>query len=508
MADEFDLVSKLSDAERQRKEFTLRCISPDDAKYADASQKLVPYLTAEAEWQQCVEIQKILLETRMEYGLAEKRHLDDMIAAMPEINLLNIALLEDDKRIMHDQLSVIAEIGRHVMPETKALLHPGTTSYDILDTARSYLFRKAWKEVIRPEIVKSITQLCDLAEKSMDLLQVGRTHLQNTSPITFGWFLAGYAGRLADRLQRCDLYFDGLRGKISGIVGTGASIEAVIGKDNSQKFEMEVLKKLGLKPNKSMKFEEDILKKLGLEPDYTATQIVQKERLADVGHGLTTMMLVLADLTNDIRMLYSSAIGEVTSRDNAERLGGSSADALKNNPVQYENNSGKAIVIESGMLVLYEMIHSDFQRDLRGSVQARYQPQPMMVETYEAFRRLNKALPNLSVNEDRIAANLESVRKNPSEAMVAILRGEGWLHSKYGAGHDFVKEIGKTAIKTKRPLLQIALEDTEFREVYEKISPWKQEVLQGKLEEYKGSAKERGAINIAYAREAIKTKAA
>lgn len=488
MAEEkvLDKLSELSPEERIIREFQMTCISPDDAKYAKASQKLSQYLSADAEWRACAHVQRILLETRVEFGQAEKRHLDELDAALPRISPLNMALLEE-KVTRHDQLAVLEEIGRFVSPETKALLHPGTTSYDILDTARSYLLKKAWYEAVRPEIEKSIAKLCELSEKSMDILQVGRTHLQDTSPVLFGATLAGYAARLAGRLERCDLFVDDLLGKVSGIVGTGASIDMVIGQ------------------GKSRDFEEAALSKLHLRPDYTATQIVQKEWLADVGHGLVSLMHVLADFTNDIRLLYSSAIGEVTSRDNAARLGGSSADATKNNPVEYENITGKATVVESGMRVLYEMIHSDLQRDLRGSVQARYQPAGMIVETYEAFSRLNKALPQLSLNEDKMAANLLRVRNNPNEAMVAILRGEpSWMHSKYGLGHDFVKEIGKQAKRMGKPLLDVAMLDKEFRDLFFTLPEHKQDILTGKLELYVGSSREKAQRNREYAMKAVK----
>lgn len=483
--EDLDLVSKLNKEERILMEHSMKCISPNDAKYASASAKLVNYLSADAEWRACTHVQRVLLETRKDFGQAEDKHLDEVDKALKKVDPLNMALLES-KKTHHDQLAVIEEIGRFVSLETKALLHPGTTSYDILDTARSYLFKKAWTEVIRPEISKSIDKLCELAEKSFDILQVGRTHLQNTSPVIFGGVLAGYAARFAERVEKCDLYFNDLRGKFSGIVGTGAGIDMVIGK------------------GKSISFEKAALKKLGLKPDYSATQIVQKERLADVGHGLTTLMHVLGDFSNDIRMMYSSAIGEITSRANAKRLGGSSADAMKNNPINHENIVGKATIVESGMRILYELIHSDFQRDLKSSVMARYQPQLMVVETYESFSRLNKkCLPQLSINTDKMENNLQPIRNNPSEAMVAILRGEGFTHSKYGVGHDFVKEMGKRAKKEERNLLDICLEDQEFIIVYEKLSKYKKSILNGDLEKYTGSAHKRGKINIKYARNII-----
>ena len=499
-----DLVSKLSEKEEQLRRFQLKCISPDDSKYGKKSEDLVNYLSAEAEWRACAHVQRTLLETRINFGKAEQSDLDKVDEAMKNFDPLNVTLLEEtspkEGGTRHDQLAVIEEIGDYVSSKTKSLLHPGTTSYDILDTARSYLFKTAWKEVIRPAIIEPIRKLSDMAERfvgvdekalengeRMPFLFTGRTHLQDTSPVPFGMTLAGYAARLANRVELCDSYFDDLRGKISGIVGTGAGIDMVMREGESLAFELVALNKLGLKP------------------DLTATQIVQKERLADVGHGLTSLMLVLRDFANDMRILYSSAIGEVTSRDNAERLGGSSADATKNNPIDYENIRGKAIVVQSGMPILYDMIVSDLQRDLSSSVEACYQPQAMMVQTHESFLRLNKSLEQLSVNEDRVAENLQSVRENPSEAMVSILRGEKWIHSKYGVGHDFVKEIGKRAKKEDKSLLVVALEDSEFREVYDSLSEKKKSILSGKLEYYVGSAFERAKKNIEYVRSIYST---
>lgn len=485
-----NLVSKLTAEEEILARHALNCISPDDAKYGKTSKKLREYLSAAAEWHGCAYVQKVLLETRVEFGQAEQWNLNEVTDALTKIDPLNMALVEDAPPekggTRHDQLAVIEEIGRFVSEETKALLHPGTTSYDILDTARSYLFKNAWNNVIRPELVTTIMTLCDLTDRSATILQTGRTHLQNTSPIMFGSTTGSYAARIAKRLVKIDECFNDLRGKISGIVGTGASIDMVIGEGTS------------------IVFEKRTLKKLGLEPDYTATQIVQKESLADVGNSLTTLMYVLGDFANDMRILYSSAINEVTSRDNAARLGGSSADAMKNNPIDYENIAGTPPIVESGMRILYAMIPSDLQRDLRNSKQGRYQPQSMMTETYESITRLNKALLQLSINEDTVAKNLEPVRKNPSEAMVAILRGEKWVHSQYGVGHDFVKEMGKRAKKQSRNLLEVSREDTEFKTLYTNLSENKKDILNGQLEKYTGSAVERMQINAGYAKSICK----
>ncbi len=475
-----DLVGKLSADGAVLGRFRLKAISPDDGKYGKSGDPLRPYLSAEAEWRTCAFVQKVLLETRWDFGKAEEKHVREVEAALEKIDPLNIALLED--KIRHDQLAVIEEIGRYVSLETKALLHPGTTSYDILDTARSFLFRNAWKEVMRPKIKEVILGLSGVAEQTMDVLQIGRTHLQNTSPVPFGVIIAGYAARLADRVEHLDYCFGRLNGKISGIVGTGAGVEMVIGE------------------GKAIEFERAVLRKLGLESDYTATQVVQKERLADVGSGLVTLAHVIGDFAGDIRLLYSSAIGEVTSRDSAQLLGGSSTDAAKDNPIHWENLEGKVPVIEGGMRVLYAMIQTDFQRDLRSSVQGRYQPQVMMAEEYEMSLRMEKALQQLSLNRDRLEENLLAFRRFPSEPMVTILRGEGWVHSQYGEGHYFVKKASQTAKKERIPLLEIALRDAEFHAVYDRLPLHKKDILSGKLELYVGDSKERAKRNLEYAR--------
>jgi len=479
-----NLVEKLTVDELALARFRLTCISPIDGKYGKKVDPVRKYLSAEAEWLGFAFLQRTLLETRVEFGAADQKYLDEVDAAMPFLDPLNMALLEDEVT-HHDQLAVLEEFGRHISLEAKAVLHPGTTSQDIIDTTRSYLYKKAWYEAIRPTIVKGIEKLCQLGEHSLDILQVGRTHLQDTSPVLFGGVLAGYAARLSERMSKCDVAANDLRGKISGIVGTGASIEMVVGE------------------GKAMKFETAVLEKLGLIPDYTSTQIVQKERLADFGHGIATLMGVLGDFAHDMRLLYSSALQEVTSRDNAERLGGSSADATKNNPIDYENIEGNSTICIAGMPILYALIQSDFARDLRGSVEERYQPRIMLAQAYESFSRLVVVLNQFSINTDRMSANLYRVRQSPSEALVAILRGEGWVHSKYGEGHHFIKEMGKTAILQQRPLREVCRDDPEFALLYDHLPKNKQRIINGELELYLGDARQRAYINIGLARSSL-----
>ncbi|MCX6742419.1 MAG: lyase family protein [Candidatus Pacearchaeota archaeon] len=482
-----NLVGRLKKRDVRKRRDALRCISPDDARYTFATNALADYLSYEAEIKTAAYIQYVLLETRAEFGKAERKHVRRVKASLDKFDPLNALLIEDEVT-HHDQIAVIDEIGRHVPLETKALLHPGTTSYDIVDTLRAYLLKKAWFEKIRGKVCEGIEKICQLSELSEkeNILQVGRTHLQDTSPVPFSMTLAGYARRFAEMVEYCDRSFNDLRGKVSGIVGTGASVDMVIGE------------------GKSLKFEKAVLKKLGLKPDYTATQITGREKLCLAGEGITLLAKVLGNFANDMRILYSSAVGEVNSRKDAARLGGSSADAGKNNPINWENIAGKAEVIASGMHVLHAMLDSNLGRDLRNSVQGRYQPQTMMVQTYEAFSRLYKELGQFSINADKMQANLAYVRENSTEAMTAILRARQFIHSEYGEGHNFVKVMAKEAKTKKKGLLNICLRDDEFREFFGSLPKKESSILLGDIEKYVGHAYKRAKDNREYSRRVIK----
>ena len=109
---DLDLVSELSDSERAVGEFRLDSISPDDGKYGEAMDSLRDYITPRAEWFECARIQKILLETRMEFGQATQENVREAEEALKNISLLNMNLLEK-KVTRHDQLAVIEEMPSH-----------------------------------------------------------------------------------------------------------------------------------------------------------------------------------------------------------------------------------------------------------------------------------------------------------------------------------------------------------------------------------------------------------
>ena len=503
MTDDLDFISNLSHDEKLLEDFRLDCISPNDGKYRKDSDPLRPYISARADWMGCAQVLYVMLKKGVEFDRGTEENVKEMDYAMTKIDPVNMDFLEK-KVTHHDMLAVIEEIGRYVSSGTKALLHPGTTSYDLIDTSRSYNYKKAWKEVIRPKVIEVKDKLCDLGELYVDVLRVGRTHLKNTSPVSFGGEIIKYARRIAEGVEESDKQFSKLKGKISGIVGTGAGIDMNF-------------------PGRAEEFEALVLKEFDLEPDTTATQIVQKDSLIRACNSLIDLDAPLVDCAEDTRLSYSSAIQEVTSRDSARRLGGSSTDAGKDNPILYEHIIGKYSTVKSASSVIRDLAISNFERDLKGSVQARYQPPNMFAEVYQSFCKASKAFNVLSVNVDKMKENLQPVRDFPTEAMTTILKGKVFIHPEYGLAHDFVKKMmigcnernreivksNKEFEKNNKPeknkvkLLEFCLEDKYFQEAYNELPDVHKRILNGELEEYLGFARKRASDNIEYARKVI-----
>lgn len=438
-------------------------ISPLDYKYHDA--KLAEYISGGAIWKACALVQFALMRGREHFSQATEKNVAEMQEAYERFRPWSADEIEG--KIHHDQLAVLAELKGYVSQDTFDKMHPGTTSYDILDTARNYQLKKVAHEVVIPKALSLLKTLVDLAEEYKDQVQVGRTHLQWTSPITFGYSIAIYADRLAGRIDKLREAADDLQGKISGIVGTHASVGTVIGLENAREFERYVLEDL-----------------LNLKVCKHSTQVVSKEELADYANAFVTMEGVLADMSNTMRHLQASEIGEVSGRDTKERLGGSSADPSKNNPIQFENVAGVWEQVIAGMNVIYHMQVSDFQRDLRGSVQARYEPQTIVAIVYDSLKRMDKQMKDIAVDKSAMMRNLASANQFPAEAMNAILKAHNFENA-----HESVKGWARAAKKENKNLLQVAMGDDNFARFYATVLS-DQERSYFSLENYTGLAVE------------------
>ncbi len=436
------LQQQVIDTQLQLREQRQLMICPLDYKYYD--EKLAQYISGAATWRACAEVQVALMRGRLHFGKATAENVAEMEAAFKIFSPADTHDLEE-KVTRQDQLAVLREFRKYVIQDTYDKMHPGTTSYDILDTARNLMFKRVAEELIKPKALELLKTLVNLAEEYENRIQVGRTHNQWTSPVTFGYTIAAYASRLDDRIDKLVDAADKLEGKISGIVATSASVATVLGREVALPFQQYVLEEI-----------------LGLKVCRDASQVVSKEKLTDYAHAYVSMQGVLADMANTMRLLQSSEISEISGRETKARLGGSSADPSKNNPIQFENVAGVWEEVMSGMNVIYHLQVSDHSRDLRGSVQARFQPQHIIAIVYDSLKRMAKQMSDIVVNEEAMDRHLAAANRYPAEALNAVLKAYNFPDA-----HKTVQEFSKRAMRENRPLIEIALEDPEIHLLWE-----------------------------------------
>ncbi|RLI36387.1 adenylosuccinate lyase, partial [Candidatus Bathyarchaeota archaeon] len=178
------------------------------------------------------------------------------VATSGQVRLERVKEIEAE--IKHETMAVVRALAEACGPSGR-YVHLGATSSDILDTALALQLKEAL-DILEDRLARLIALLARLARRYKRLVMVGRTHGQHALPITLGFKLAVWAAELFRHLQR----LEGCRervlvGKMSGAVGTMA----------------------GLGP-RALEVQERVMAILGLRPAEISTQIVQRDRLAEL----------------------------------------------------------------------------------------------------------------------------------------------------------------------------------------------------------------------------------
>ncbi len=259
-------------------------------------------------------------------------------------------------------------------------IHFGLTSSDVLDTALALQLRAAG-EVIVPGAQALVQALANRAREHVDTLCVGRTHGVHAEPTTFGVKLAGFAfeaHRNAVRLKRA---FEQVAvGAISGAVGTYAA--------TSPEFERRVLDRLGLR-------REDV-----------STQVVARDRHAELLQAIALAGAGLERLATEIRHLQRTEVREAQEPFRAGQKG-SSAMPHKRNPIKSEQISGLARVLRANAQAATENVALWHERDISHSSVERVILPDSTILIDHLQHSATKLVNGLVVDEQRMLANLE-----------------------------------------------------------------------------------------------------
>ncbi len=260
-------------------------------------------------------------------------------------------------------------------------LHYGLTSSDVLDTALALTVQDAG-QLLLEGIERAFTAVAARAEEHRDTLTIGRTHGVHAEPTTFGLKLAGWAFQLARDRARLEHALAGMRvGKLSGAVGTYATTTPDV--------------------------ERIACEALGLEPAPSSTQILQRDRHAEL---LSTLALVASSLDRfalEIRHLARTEVREA-EEPFARGQKGSSAMPHKRNPIVSERICGLARVVRGYALVGLENVALWHERDISHSSAERVVLPDAFLAVDYMLDRFTWLAEGLVVRPERMRANLEA----------------------------------------------------------------------------------------------------
>jgi len=300
-----------------------------------------------------------------------------------ERGAFDIARIDEIERTtQHDVIAFTTAVAEKVGPSAR-WLHFGMTSSDVIDTAQALQMRDACYLIL-----KDLDALADaIRERALSLRRtpmIGRTHGVHAEPMTFGLKLALWYAEVqrdVERMARARAVVS--VGKLSGAVGTFAHLPPRI--------------------------EADVCRRLGLEPAPVASQVIQRDRHAELLAAIAITGASLEKFALEIRGLQKTEIGEV-EEPFAKGQKGSSAMPHKRNPVGCEQIVGMARLLRGNAHAAIENVALWHERDISHSSVERVILPDSFIALDHMLRRFTRIVSGMVVYPERMLENLNRSR--------------------------------------------------------------------------------------------------
>ena len=291
----------------------------------------------------------------------------------------DIARIEEIEQVtQHDVIAFTTAVAEHVGPSAR-WLHFGLTSSDVIDTAQALQMREAC-DVLLGGLERLMQAVRTRAEEHRKTPMIGRTHGVHAEPMTFGLKLALWHAELARDVVRIRQAREVISvGKLSGAVGTFAHLPPSI--------------------------EAEVCRSLGLEPAPVASQVIQRDRHAELLSVLAITGSTLEKCALEIRGLQKTEIGEV-EEPFAKGQKGSSAMPHKRNPIGCEQIVGLARLLRANAGAAFENNALWHERDISHSSVERVILPDSFIALDHMLRRLTRIVSGMVVYPDRMRENL------------------------------------------------------------------------------------------------------
>lgn len=399
-------------------------VSPLDGRYKT---EMSAIFGEHAKLNRWMDVEIALARAHAKLGNIPKEAVAKIEAAKAKVKLERVNAIEAE--IHHDLMAMVKAMSEQA-GDAGAYIHFGATSYDIEDTATALIFRDAIAQVEK-RLIELRKVLKELALKHKKTICVGRTHGQHATPTTYGMKFAIYyqeAGRNLKRLEQAKERI--MVGKMSGAVGTMATFQG-----------------------QGEKIEKMVMDELGLKPAPVATQVVQRDRHAEVMNTLALVAAGAEKIAKELRNLQRTEILEVAEPFGSKQVG-SSTMPHKRNPHKSERVCSLARIVRANVITAMENIALEHERDLTNSANERFIfPESFIVTDY-MLKEIMKILQGLDFFPENIKRNLELTNGLIMAERVMIAITEKGLLGRQEA-HEAVREMSIKAFREGKHLKEV-----------------------------------------------------
>jgi adenylosuccinate lyase len=352
-------------------------------------------------------------------------------------NKITLNRIKDLEKISdHDTAAMIEAISELCSNNTKPWIHYGLTSNDVVDTSTSIQMREAFT-IIESKIQILTKELLKKAKENENLPAVGRTHGQHASIISFGLKFAIWSNEMLDHLTRID---EGkkrfLLCKTLGVVGTGSIMR-----------------------EKALEVQKIVSEKLNLFSIEAATQVIPRERYAEMIFIIALIGSTLDKIAIEIRNLQRTEIGEVQESFKKGQMG-SSAVPVKKNPIKSERISSFAKILKSNVNTSLENISLWHERDLSNSANERFIIPITAILIDDMITTMIKIIAGLYIDKEKILENIEITKGQIfAEFVLQLLISKGVPRFE---AYRNIQRIAFKATESKEHFLKLLLEDEDI----------------------------------------------
>jgi len=335
--------------------------------------------TAENRFRIWLEIETLACEAQAELGVIPKEVVP-VIRAKGDFDIARIDAIELE--VKHDVIAFLTSVAEYVGPEAR-FIHQGMTSSDVLDTCLSVQLVQATDELLA-DLDMLLESLKLRALEHKDTVCIGRSHGIHAEPVTFGLKMASFYAEMVRNRTRLQAARENIAtGAISGAVGTFANIDPFV--------------------------EEYVCEKMGLKPEPVSTQVIPRDRHAELFCTMAIIASSMERIAVEIRHLQRTEVLEAEEFFSKGQKG-SSAMPHKRNPILSENLTGQARYIRSLCIPALENVALWHERDISHSSVERYIAPDATVALDFSLRRLNGLIKNLVVYPDNMLRNLNQMK--------------------------------------------------------------------------------------------------